>query len=158
MNVINHPEFHYHNLCLAIVFILYTCALSALGCHSDVEGRQTFGVQGKVTLDGQPLKDARIIFISRDEKEEVVSIAPIQNGEFKIPPSKGPVAGMALVKIESDTIEVEEYEHLRDNNPKKSVNFERVKIPARYNTKSELVADIGTISADNVVSFSLTSR
>src|SRR5262245_12971451 len=110
-------------------YLLATLGVAVLlfaGCQSD----PFVDVSGTVTLDGQPLQEGEIIFLAPDSST-TPSSGTIKDGQYKCRASRG----MKKVQINS----------VRDTGRKEMDGWpirESI-IPQRYNTKTELTADVG---------------
>lgn len=62
------------------------------------DGEQ-FAVQGKINLDGQPLKFGQITLVPVDSKNKPIGFAMIHNGAFSIPKERGVLNGEYIVKV-----------------------------------------------------------
>ena len=74
----------------------FAAAATVLGCSDPYEGRQA--VYGKVTLEGQPLNNATILFEPVDNLP-TTSGSDIVNGEYKIERKSGLKPGKYVVRI-----------------------------------------------------------
>ena len=124
----------------ACIYLLLLLMLSAAGCRHEQKTLQDmgagFGVEGIVTLDGQPLASATIKLVNVDESGQPLDDHPpqegkIENGRFVMKASYG----HKRVEISAG---------------------DGVEIPARYNTQSELRTFI-THEVENVCNFPLKS-
>jgi hypothetical protein len=75
-------------LCLAIV--------CSSGCGQS--GPSRGAVKGRVTIGGQPLANGRILFLPA---EGPTVSAVILNGDYQLPSSEGPIAGVNRVEVEA---------------------------------------------------------
>ena len=124
--------------------LIFSILLIAGCADSSVDERgDRVAVSGKVTLDGQPLSRARIIFVSDQGKGKVKSSALIEDGAFSITKENGPLPGSARVEIHPELAELEEFEGERAGDETTFVDTKRVDIPAEYNFRSKLTADVG---------------
>lgn len=78
--------------------ILTFAILAMVGCGGGSGGK--LEVSGKVTLEGQPLKDGSIMFVPLD-KEGTQGAGAIDSGNYKIPSKHGLKPGKYLVQITS---------------------------------------------------------
>ena len=124
--------------------------LSMLGCGQS--GRVS--VEGTVTLDGQPLKNAQIQFHPLPGTAGPTAGADIVDGKFAIPTSGGPFVGKFEVQIIKLGLTGKKVFDPRSN----SMIDEYIQIlPTRYNAKSELEAEVAA-SGPNSFEFTLTSK
>jgi hypothetical protein len=115
-----------------------------VGCGSS--GLDTQPVSGKVTFDGQPISEGRILFRGTGSDPRAFS-AEIKNGQYQMEALAGkmrveitasrPVPGKCDGAEEGETVPVGE-----------------MYIPARYNSQSELTAEV--TSGKNEFDFALT--
>jgi hypothetical protein len=131
--------------------IVALIVVGAVGCGG---GPERLSVAGHVTLDGQPLPDGDIIFRPTAATEGPTVAGSIENGAYDIPEGGGPVPGSYAVtinaerktgrKIKADILgnaTTDQYEQY---------------LPARYNDKTELSAEIAESRDD--LDFELTSK
>lgn len=123
------------------------------GCGGG-EGPDRHAASGLVTLDGQPLSGASIVFQPRAEGGLLAS-APIENGRFEWSDRDGPTAGEFDVRINPEG--VEEMEALEIVQQNKNQAIERIQIPRRYQQIGALRATV-TPEGPNEFAFPLTSR
>lgn len=119
---------------------------SASGCGN----RATIPVSGEVTLDGKPLT-GHLVFIPSDDTQPKRG-GPIEEGRYAIGAERGPFPGPHRVEIYArrKTGRV-----IKGADEEQSV-VETVEIvPAKYNRKSMLVADLRP--RENTVDFVLTT-
>jgi hypothetical protein len=108
-------------------------------------------VRGRVALDGSPLDDATISFIPIAGGQRQAAWATIRDGQYAIAPADGLGLGQFRVEIRA----------LRSVGEKTSQNdptlvYAKEAVPARYNSKSELVVDIKP--GENTADFELKSK
>ena len=96
------------------------------------------GGLGTVTLDGKPLSGAVIQFVPSDPNAPGGTSADIEDGKFAIESGRGPVAGNYRVVISTRMgAEVDATQP-----PGEAPKPKKDPIPAKYNTKSELKAEV----------------
>lgn len=140
------------------ILLLLLSGIVLTGCRSDIDPRgQRVPVHGEVTLDGQPLTRARIVFIGEAGSGSLKATAEITDGSFELTSADGPLPGTARVEIVSELLELEEFEAARGPGQSQRVEPRTVSIPARYNLQSELTAQLEP-TADNHLNFELFSR
>jgi hypothetical protein len=122
--------------CRALALLVFL----ALGCKAD----PFTDVSGTVTLDGNPIAEGEIIFEAGDHSA-TPSAGKIVDGRFKFRATYG--AKKVQINATKDTGRKE-----KDGWP----IFQSI-IPERYNTKSELTADIKT-SGPNEFTFTLVTK
>lgn len=112
-----------------------TIAIAACGCGGDDPLRR-YSVSGTATFDGQPLPEGDIVFLPTDGKARPEGGA-IKNGAFTV----DMVPGKKRVEIRASR---ENPGKLIDSmlEPGKKVPAREDYIPAKYNDKSELTADV----------------
>lgn len=112
-------------------------------------------IEGVVTFEGNPLETGNILFIPQQGTPGPTAGATIENGEFTVSGDKGVLAGKFRVEITavrpSTTNKIFDYE------TRQMVNVPEQFIPARYNEKSKLIAEVAA-SGPNRFDFSLTSK
>jgi hypothetical protein len=124
--------------CLALT------TLAACGCGS---GEKTCSVDGTVTLDGQPLAEGRIYFVTT--KTGDLEILPIAGGKFE-----------GAVKPGSRRVEIRAYRQGEPRSPMPGMPPEAPienYLPGRYNAQSTLNAEVKE-SGPNQFTFALTSE
>lgn len=127
------------------------CVLLGLaGCGGASDSLPRQPVEGTITYDGQPLKDGNIQFSPADPnmKDPVRGGAPIMDGKYSIPQDVGLVPGKYNVVISAASAEASS-----DDAPGAVKALPKELLPAKYNTKSTLTADIK--DGNNVIDFPL---
>ena len=137
---------------------LLVCVLA--GCGGKVEDTRGVRVarQGTVTLDGQPLQYARVVFISDQGSGAVKASAMVEDGSFTFTEENGPLEGTARVEIYPVEMELEDFETQRGGDARKRIDVTRIDIPPRYNVRSELTAEISGDGVIQPASFDLKSK
>lgn len=138
--------------------------LSTLGCGSGE--RLGVAVSGKVTFNGEPLKDGAIAFIPQPGTEGPTAGASVVDGRYSIPRAGGPFPGKYRVEInafrevrKANKQELGGAMFGRDPSefglkPEANAIRENV-IPARYNQESQLSAEVpdrGDVELDYALS------
>ena len=114
-------------------YIIIVSGMALLGCGSS-DGR--VGVAGAVTLDGKPLDNGVITFLSRGERPSSGGAA-ILAGKYEIPAEHGLLPGKYQVAIDAaDPGDAQ----ARPDHPGMAIPVS--KIPLRYNGETELMAEI----------------
>ncbi len=115
------------------------CFSALIGCGGPATDRVP--VAGEVTIDGQPLDRGSIEF-HPDGEEGTVTGGVIREGTFEIPATQGAKPGKYSVRIfaSSGGVEAEPDE---PPGPEAEGQVAEERIPAKYNTETELSADIG---------------
>jgi len=145
---------------LAIVFSVLS--LSLVGCGGTGDQPELGQVTGTVTLDGKPLNGVAVVFAP--ENGRPARGRTDLNGKYEltyIRQTRGTKVGRNRVEIapsEEDEEDAEEQANAGEPAaPKKApTNREKPKVPARYNTKSELEANVKP--GVNVFDFKLESQ
>ena len=114
------------------------------GCGSS--GLDTQPVSGKVTFDGQPIQEGRITFRGTGSDPRAFS-AEIKNGEYQMEAAVGKVR----VEVIASRPVPGKFD---ESNPGEKVPVGEMYIPAKYNSQSELTAEV--TSGSNVLDFALT--
>lgn len=115
-----------------------------LGCGPS--GLDTQPVSGKVTFDGQPIAEGRILFRGMGSDPRAFS-AEIKNGQYQMEA----LAGKMRVEITASRPVPGKFD---ESNPGEKVPVGEMYIPARYNSQSELTAEV--TSGQNELNFDLT--
>lgn len=124
-------------LCLiAVVLVIMGCAKT--------DGLNRVEVSGTVTFDGAPLESGSIAFIP-DAGTTAPSVGgPIQAGKFHLTTAEGPVAGKYKVMIRASRPTGRQVEAGPGaSDPTAMVDEVEMFIPEKYNSKTELTAEIG---------------
>lgn len=143
-------------LALAISVML----LSLPGCSGQSDQPDLGQVQGTITLDGQPLSGVAVVF--QPESGRPARGLTDAEGKYEltyIRQTRGAKTGLNRVEIAPS----EEADELEDTaadadsvSPKRLARSGKPLVPARYNRRSELQADVQP--GANVFDFQLTSR
>lgn len=139
-----------HTACAAYIG-LFAVALLAGGCGG-TGGRQA--IEGAVTFDGKPLEKGQITFVPQTGTAGPTAGAEINGGKFAILPAGGPFAGKFRVEI---TASRPGSQKVTDRFTGKLVDAYEQYIPKRYNTESQLDADVKA-GAANRFEFALKSQ
>ncbi len=115
-------------LCAASVLIVL---LASAGCIDD--SRRRVAVSGTVTLDGEPVNDATIIFTPSGKG--LAAAATIVDGKFQLTGVDGPTIGSHGVRINPNEAEMEEADPASLAQAKR-----RPQIPKVYQRAGELTA------------------
>jgi hypothetical protein len=121
------------------------------GCGGDGDGIAHEPVSGTVTLDGKPLEKGTITF-TPTEGGEFGAGGVIADGRYKIGRADGPVPGPHAVKVWSRRPTGKKIPS--DDQPGTFIEETAEVLPARYNDRSELKADVKK-GADNRFDFEL---
>jgi hypothetical protein len=150
--------FHDGLLMVALSFL----SLSLSGCGQRGDAPELGHVTGTVTLDGKPVYGTAIVF-NPDNGRPARGRTDL-DGKYEltyIRKTKGAKIGHNRVEIapnEEDEEDAEEQANAGEDTstPKRRRARDKVVIPARYNTKSELEADVKP--GENVFDFKLESQ
>lgn len=125
------------------------------GVSADYSNLDLASVSGTVTLDGQPLPNAYVVFEADDKTFSFGSTDA--NGQYTLQFNSqraGTTPGSKVVRITSNGAAGEVYEQDPDGVTEEGTSSASAeKIPAKYNTKSELKATIE--SGSNTFDFEL---
>lgn len=137
---------------------LTVCLLLILaGCGDSlapVDNLPRQAVSGTVTLDGQPLAQGKIQFnpVTVADGPTAFAVVEIKDGKYAINRVMGPVPGKYKVSISTLTsIKITPGE-----GPGPLPKRDPEKVPAQYNTKTTLTAEI--TSGENILPFDLKSQ
>ncbi len=128
-------------------------AAVAAGCSSDADELAREAVSGTVTFDGQPLERGAITFVPEGQVPTQGG-ASITDGKYSIAKSEGLVAGNYNVAITSPLGDAEKAKDAVTNAPGMPPKPPKDLIPAQYNKKSTLKAEVKA-GASNVFDFNL---
>ena len=120
-------------------------ATMIVGCRPS--GLDTQPVSGKVTFDGQPIQEGRILFRGTGSDSRAFS-AEIKNGQYQMEA----LAGKVRVEVIASRPVPGKFD---ESNPGEKVPVGEMYIPARYNSQSELTAEV--TAGNNELNFDLTS-
>jgi hypothetical protein len=129
---------------------IVTIALLTLGGCGDSR-RQ--GIQGTVTFDGRPIPDGYIKLLPKDGTHGPTAGANIKDGHFAIKPDKGTFVGVFRVEILASK---QTGQMIVDAVTGEKTPSRQPYIPSKYNTQSELTAQIK--EGQNDLKFELTSE
>ena len=114
------------------------CGSSELNMHP---------VSGKVTFDGQPVREGRIQFRAVGGDQRAFS-AEIKDGQYQLKA----LAGKVRVEVTASRPVPGKFD---ESNPGEKVPVGEMYIPARYNSRTELTAEVA--AGKNQIDFTLTS-
>lgn len=136
----------------ASIAIVLACAVLLAGC--DRAGPRRVEVTGTVTLDGLPLTAGTVRFLSVPGTPPVVCDANLQEGQYLISASKGPLPGKYRVEIGVPRKTGRKVQ----NSLTQQITDEMIEsLPERYNCRSKLTAEV-TDTGSNRFEFALTSH
>jgi hypothetical protein len=114
--------------------MLLLAALSVCACGCGDSGPQLVPVQGTVTLDGEPLVGASVVFVPDKGRSSTATTDAAGRYELWYSREKrGAITGEHMVEIRTKTVETDENETER-----------RIpqKVPAKYNDSTELIVTV----------------
>ncbi len=115
-------------------------ALAAAGCGSG--GGKLHKVTGKVTFEGEPVKEGRILFRAAGGDQRAYS-GPITDGTYELTCEPGPVR----VEVTASRVIPGKFKKGENGEPE-PIPVAEMYIPARYNTSSTLTAEVKSGSND----------
>jgi hypothetical protein len=120
--------------------------LATFGCLKRYDDLPREPVAGTVTMDGQTLPEASIQFSPTGDTKATGANTQVKDGQFSIPREDGLVPGTYKVSIShAELVEVADKGKIKappSSIPSRTKRIGPEMIPARYNTKSELTAEI----------------
>lgn len=129
--------------------ILFAClSLGLVGCGAGADGPPMYAVSGLVTFDGQPVEKGRILFRQTDGDRQAFA-GEIVQGKYEVKARSGPT-----------TVEIRASRPIPgkfDNSNGTPEPVGEMYIPEKYNSRTELTADIAP-TAKNEIPFELTSK
>jgi hypothetical protein len=114
-------------------FGLFLVLTSLVGCQGGSE-LEVEPVSGSVTLDGNPIDDGRIQFRSTEADQRSFS-GVIKEGKYTLGTTTGPMR----VEIRASRIIAGKFD---ESNPDEKIPMGEMYIPQKYNSRSELTADV----------------
>ena len=136
------------------VLVMLWATLPLLGgCGPTDDGVSRGAVKGKVTLDGEPLQEGRIMFEPTGGNQGPVAGGSIEGGAYEIGVEKGVVVGKNLVRINANRKTGKKVKSIMSD---EMVDETEEAVPEKYNTNSTLEKDVQ--AGDNVLDFELTSK
>ncbi|MFH1920174.1 MAG: hypothetical protein ABIP48_09855 [Planctomycetota bacterium] len=121
--------------------------MTILGCGPS--GMDLHPVSGKVTFDGEPIAEGRIQFRALEGDQRAFS-GQINNGQYEL----DTLPGKMTVEVTASRLIPGEFD---ESNPDEKVPVGEMYIPARYNSETELTAEIPA-SGIKQLDFALTSE
>lgn len=135
---------------IAPAILLAASSITNIGCAPT--GPERVAIRGTVTLDGQPVENAAIVFTPTGEG--VAAIATISAGQFSLDSTSGPTIGTFDVRINPHDAELDAVE--ADPSILAGAN-RRPRIPKAYQRNGTLSATV-TSEADQEFDFALSSK
>jgi len=130
------------------IVLLLLATLFFVGCGSS-GGLDVQPVRGKVTFDGEPISEGRILFRAVDGDKRAFS-AEIVGGQYQVET----LPGKMTVEITASRLIPGKFD---ESNPGEKVPVGEMYIPARYNSQTELTAEVPSGGAEQL-DFALTSQ
>jgi hypothetical protein len=129
------------------VFGILTFALTTIGCGGGGDGPKLYPVTGKVTFNGEPVKEGRVLFRMQGAGGRSYSAA-ITDGTYNLKSE----AGSAAVEITASRIIPGKFD--KSNGTPEPVG--EMYIPKMYNSATTLKAEVKPES--NTIPFDLTGK
>jgi hypothetical protein len=134
--------------------------IAIAGCARPFDDLPRVPAAGTVTMDGRPLPEAVIQFYPLDDASKTRTVGAngqVKDGRFSIPREDGPVPGKYRVSISHAELKTVTPKGQNKSIPSRSNALGPEQIPARYNAKSELKAEIKPGGAEDL-KFELQSK
>jgi hypothetical protein len=133
-------------------------AAAIAGCGADADELPRRAVSGTITLDGQPLEAGMISFVpdGPGQQNPVTAGAVIRQGAYSIDADKGLTPGNYRVSIISEAKSTKPKDG-RGPGPGELKAATKEPIPARYNTRTKLEAEV-KIDGSTTFNYELTSK
>lgn len=116
--------------------------LSAVVSGCGPSGIKRMAVEGRITVDGAPLKSGSILFIPQGDVRGPTSGGRVIDGQFRIESERGPTAGMHRIEIRADDKLPDDLTAPHSYTTHDGFKPPKNRIPARYNARSNLVVKI----------------
>ena len=133
-----------------LIIVVGACLLLTVGCG---QPGNRLGLNGTVTLDGEPLEVGSIAFLPGSDTKGPTAGGRISEGQFSVAADKGIFEGEFRVAITASR-KTGRQEKDPFGNP---FDVREQYLPARYNRQSELTAEV-TSSGPNEFEFALVSQ
>jgi uncharacterized protein involved in high-affinity Fe2+ transport len=130
----------------AILIIMFT------GCGQGPPAAKRVKVEGKVTVNGQPVANGFIRFMALDPNG-MNSSAAIKDGHYSVPAEQGPTKGK--YRVEFNVPSAQKKRIPNDDVPGQLIEEAPETLPAKYHAKSTMVQEIDP-DKPQVFDFSLT--
>lgn len=147
------------NFCSPTVLVCGFLLLAGCGGGADNSPPRA-AVSGTVLLDDQPLKKGVVNFIPTGETKGPMTTAPVENGKYSLSEELGPLVGTHRVEIESRDsggVAMDDEQAIQRLKQQGVKRLQVVKVPAAYNTRSQLTATIKA-ETENQFDFPLSSK
>jgi hypothetical protein len=134
----------------ASLLLALTLATVAIGCARSLDDLPREPVAGTVTMDGQPLPEAVIQFSAAGDAAKNATPGAnteVKDGKFSIPREEGLVPGTYKVSVSHAVLKEVQPKgkgkaQVNTSIPNRNKQLGPEQIPAKYNTQTELKADI----------------
>ena len=132
----------------ACSLVALTLASVTIGCARRLDDLPREPVAGTVTIDGRPLPEAVIQFSAAGEAAKGPTLGAnteIKDGQFSIPREEGLVPGTYKVSVSHAVLKEVPPKgkgQVKTSIPNRNKKLGPEQIPARYNTQTELKAEI----------------
>jgi len=120
-------------------YLVWSAAAAAFPACGQGDGLNRQAIHGTVTLDGKALPKGLIQFQPDSESVPVAAGAAVSDGKYSIPREQGPVPGKYKVTISADAGKPVA---MVDGMPGGAGTPNKELIPAKYNAKSTLTAEV----------------
>jgi hypothetical protein len=124
----------------SLLGLIVVSALLGTGCMKGGGAPSREAVSGTVSFDGRPLKRGTIQFQPASQADGVMAVGAISDGRFDIPGYVGPAPGKYGVAIYNQDDSAPAPGEMPG--PPKAKKTAGEPIPARYNTKTVLTAEV----------------
>jgi hypothetical protein len=125
--------------CRRVVLLpLGLCLLLSVGCNTGPPPPKRGKLEGKVTLNGQPVAKGSIQFMAIDPSGTNVR-AKIEKGQYSVPEEQGPTKGKYQVRFFAPSATKTRFEN--PDFPGQWIEEETNALPARYHQASSITAD-----------------
>ncbi|MEZ6128175.1 MAG: carboxypeptidase-like regulatory domain-containing protein [Planctomycetaceae bacterium] len=121
----------------SIRLLVLASLCSMIGCGAASDKPETGEVKGVVTLDGQPLPEARIVFAPVDGGQSSEAISDAQ-GNYELT-YRGEEKG---AKVGSHKVHVSTFEEAYPDDSGKMIGGQPELVPQKYNTNTELTVEV----------------
>jgi hypothetical protein len=128
-----------HGVCLLHLSAWLIVAISVAGCNHAPPAVKRAKVEGKVTVNGQPVANGFIRFMALDPKG-MNSAATIKDGHYSVAAEQGPTKGK--YRLEFNVPSATKKRVPNDDAPGEFREEAPETLPAKYNTQSTTVRDV----------------
>jgi hypothetical protein len=121
-------------------WMIAVTAIASTGCDREGGNSSREAISGTVNFDGRPLKKGAIQFQPASQADGVLAVGVITEGRFDIPRNEGPSAGKYGVAVYNQDDSAPAPGEMPGPLKKRKTSGEL--IPPRYNTRTELTAEV----------------